>query len=97
MTKHQPATPLSTRRFDPFFPARELRNGMSCVVVAAGEWEHAVSDRSQLIEALRKMTASAEAVHSFGLKDDVPPLTAVCFSDAQYEARVLLRSIGEDA
>ena len=49
----------------------------------------------QLVAALRNMVANAEAVHSFGLKDEVPPLTAVCFSYAQTEARALLAKLGE--
>ena len=43
-----------------------------------------------LLACLKKLLANAEAIHSFGIPESVPPLTAVCFSDAQTEARDLI-------
>jgi hypothetical protein len=51
------------------------------------------NNHERLANALRNLLANAEAIHSFGLSSDIPPLTAVCFSDAQTEARDVLASI----
>ena len=43
-----------------------------------------------LYAALGVLLRSAEAIHSFGLSESVPPLTAVCFSDSLDAARSAL-------
>lgn len=77
---------------------RHIATGFSCHDPANAEAYKAeaqanarlIAAAPALLEALQKLLANAEAVHSFGLPDTIPPLTAVCFSDAQTEARAAI-------
>ena len=84
-----PTKPQDLTYTVPQFPP--MRDLAITALAIKEERDRLLSENLRLREALLSLLKSAEAVHSYGLHEDVHPLTAVRFCDAQATARAALK------